>query len=226
MIKTLVIGLSLLTINIASGQENIAKDSSYANGYYVERLNYFEKLPRGKKEIVFMGNSITEVGAWQEIILKGRAINRGISGDNSYGVRARLDEALSSKPKKIFIMIGVNDIKRGTSIEDIAGNYERIIRDVKLKSPKTELYMQSVLPVNEKMLASIYDLIRNEKIIKLNHLLKNLCEKYKLTYVDLNQDVFSDENRQLPENLTTDGLHLKPASYLLWVNYLQKKKYL
>lgn len=226
MIKTLVIGWSLLTINIASGQENIAKDSSYANGYYVERLNYFEKLPRGKKEIVFMGNSITEVGAWQEIILKGRAINRGISGDNSYGVRARLDEALSSKPKKIFIMIGVNDIKRGTSIEDIAGNYERIIRDVKLKSPKTELYMQSVLPVNEKMLASIYDLIRNEKIIKLNHLLKNLCEKYKLTYVDLNQDVFSDENRQLPENLTTDGLHLKPASYLLWVNYLQKKKYL
>lgn len=226
MIKIFFMGLSLLTMSMATGQENIAKDSSYANGYYVERLNYFKKLPREKNEIVFIGNSITEVGDWQEIILKSRAINRGISGDNSYGVLNRLDEALSAKPKKLFVMIGVNDIKRGTPVEDIARNYERIVRYVERKAPKTELYMQSVLPVNETMLASIYDLIRNEKINRLNHLLKSICEKYKHTYVDLHHNVFSDSNGQLPENLTTDGLHLRPASYLLWVEYLQKKKYL
>ena len=57
-------------------------------------------------------------------------INRGISGDNSYGVFHRLDAVLALKPKKIFLLIGVNDIKRGTPLDIIANNYERIIQKV------------------------------------------------------------------------------------------------
>ena len=34
-------------------------------------------------------------------------INRGISGDVTYGILARLDEVLASKPAKIFILAGL-----------------------------------------------------------------------------------------------------------------------
>ena len=206
-------------------QEKAAKDSTYANGYYVKRLKYFETLPVQKNPIVFLGNSITEVGQWQDVTGLNNVINRGISGDNSYGVFYRLDPVLKQKPSKIFLLIGVNDIKRGTPVEDIARNYERIILKVKRDAPKTKLYLQSVLPVTESILASIYDNIRNPRIIALNKLMKELSVKYNLPYVDL-FNVFKDENGQLIRSLTTDGLHLQPEAYVIWADYLKKMKYL
>ncbi|MBB5439283.1 lysophospholipase L1-like esterase [Pedobacter sp. AK017] len=208
-----------------NAQQTAEKDSSYANGYYVKRVKYFQSLPVQKKPVVFLGNSITEVGQWQDVTGMNNVINRGISGDNSFGVFHRLDDILVQKPKKIFLLIGVNDIKRGTPIEVIARNYERIIRKVQQQNPKTQLYLQSVLPVTESVLAPIYDNIRNKRIIALNVLLKDLSVKYNLPYVDL-FNIFKDENGQLIRSLTTDGLHLQPEAYVLWAAYLKKQKYL
>ena len=206
-------------------QDKVTKDSTYANGYYVKRLKYFETLPVQKNPIVFLGNSITEVGQWQDVSGVKNVINRGISGDNSYGVFYRLDPILKQRPSKIFLMIGVNDIKRGTPVEDIARNYERIMMKVKHDAPKTKLYLQSVLPVTESILASIYDNIRNPRIIALNKLMKDLSVKHNVPYVDL-FNVLKDENGQLQRSLTTDGLHLQPEAYVLWAQYLKKMNYL
>lgn len=201
-------------------------DSSYANGYYNEQVKFFGNLHPPKNCVVFLGNSITEVGRWSELLPADKAVNRGISGDNSWGVVNRLDQVLAVKPRKIFLMIGVNDIKRGTPIPCIVANYERIITKVKAQSPKTTLYLQSVLPVTESILASIYAKINNQTIRTLNEQLQVLAVKYQLTYVDLHNEVFREENGQLKRELTTDGLHLKHAAYLLWADYLKKKKYL
>jgi len=216
----------LLTAPALVAQEVTSLDSSYANGYYVERLAFFEQLPNRENEIVFMGNSITEAGDWQVIVRRTNVENRGISGDNSYGVYHRLDEVLVSNPDKLFLMIGVNDIKRGTSIPNILKNYERIAIKVKKDAPHTQLYFQSVLPVTQSVLASIYDKITNEKIKKLNKGIQSIAKENDLVYIDLHNEVFSDEKGQLKRELTTDGLHLKPAGYILWVNYLKKNKYL
>ncbi len=198
-------------------------DSSYANGYYVERVKYFDSLHPIKKSIVFLGNSITEVGAWAEVLPGEQVINRGISGDNSFGVYARLDQVLAIKPRKIFLTIGVNDIKRGTPLDYIVNNYERIAAKVKAVSPRTKLYFQSVLPVTESVLANIYVKITNSKIKQLNERMKAVAAKYDCPYIDLHP-VFVDDNGQLKRELTTDGLHLKQAAYILWANYLKKKK--
>lgn len=221
----------LLVATLASGlgtlaQTNEPVDSSYANGYYTEQVKFFDNLQAPKKSVVFLGNSITEVGRWSELLPGDRAINRGISGDNSFGVYNRLSQVLAIKPRKIFLMIGVNDIKRGTPLSYIVANYERIIKKVKAASPGTTLCLQSVLPVTESMLASIYAKINNQTIRTLNEQLQALAVKYQLTYVDLHNEVFKDENGQLKRELTTDGLHLKHAAYRLWADYLKKKKYL
>lgn len=218
--------VSLMAISGASwAQTPEVADSSYANGYYVERVKYFDSLHPIKKSIVFLGNSITEVGAWAEVLPGEQVINRGISGDNSWGVYARLDQVLAIKPRKIFLAIGVNDIKRGTGIDYIVNNYERIAAKVKAVSPRTKLYFQSVLPVTESVLANIYVKITNSKIKELNERMKAVAAKYQCPYIDLHP-VFVDGNGQLKRELTTDGLHLKQAAYILWADYLKKGKYL
>lgn len=206
-------------------QTSDSNDSSYANGYYVERVKYFDSLQPVKRPIVFLGNSITEVGAWAEVLPGKPVINRGISGDNSWGVYARLDQVLAAKPRKIFLLIGVNDIKRGTGIDHIANNYDRIAAKIRSAAPRTRLYFQSVLPVTEPILADIYKKITNAKIRELNERMKIIAAKYNCPYIDLHP-VFEDANGQLRRELTTDGLHLKQAAYILWARALQQGKYL
>lgn len=218
----LVMGLGLSSM----AQEQPSQDSSYAGPYYLKRKAYFEHLPIKRKAVIFLGNSITEVGEWSELFQTKQVLNRGISGDVTYGVLNRLPFILQQKPRKIFIAIGVNDIKRGIALSEISRNHERMIRMIRQRSPKTKIYLQSILPVNEGMLAAIYARIKNEKIDLVNQKLKELAKKYNCVYVDLHQSALKGGDGQLKAALSTDGLHLQPEAYIIWANYLKSLQYL
>lgn len=225
MKKNLFVFLTTLLLGGSALAQDAAKiDSSYANSHYRMRLDFFRQMPNNKKEIVFLGNSITEAGEWQELVPCRPVVNRGISGDVTWGVLARLDEVLASKPAKIFLLIGVNDLKRGISPETIASNHRRILSQIQRESPKTKVYLQSVLPVNEGMLAPIYKSITNTRIGELNSRLQALAGEHKnVAYVNLHP-ALADSTGQLERELSTDGLHLKTAAYIKWVAHLKKEK--
>ncbi len=65
MKRLFFIGTLLVSSFYSLAQEQVAVDSSYANGHYLQRLDFFKKMPNQKNEIVFLGNSITEGGKWQ-----------------------------------------------------------------------------------------------------------------------------------------------------------------
>jgi lysophospholipase L1-like esterase len=217
----LLAGASLSTL----AQEKVVIDSSYNNGHYRNRLEFFRLMPDQKKEIVFVGNSITEMGEWQELLPGRPVVNRGISGDVTYGILARIDEVLSSRPAKIFILSGVNDLKRGIPVDTIAKTFERILVRMKMGSPKTKVFVESVLPVNESMLAAQYKKLSNKLVSDLNMRLRALAYKYGYTFVDI-APALADENGQLKKENTQDGLHLWPAAYIKWVTLLKEKGYL
>lgn len=215
----------LISASVAKSQESLVIDSSYTNSHYENRLEFFKKMPNQKKEIVFLGNSLTEGGKWQELINKKHVVNRGISGDVTYGIYARLDEVLDSKPSKLFLLSGTNDMKRGIPNEIIAQSILRIITKVKRESPITKIYLQSLLPVNEAMLPKSYAAINNSKINQLNVLLEKMAKEMGINYINLHP-ALADENGSLRKELSIDGLHLRQASYILWANYLKKLKVL
>ena len=225
MKRFLTLLLLLALAGNAFAQKVVPTDSSYANGYYMQRLEFFRKMPDQMDEIVFLGNSITEQGEWQELIPAQAVVNRGISGDVSFGVLARLDEVLQSQPRQLMVMIGVNDLKRGTPTEAIAANYRKMVERIRRESPQTMLYLQSVLPVNEEILIPAFKKVSNQQVNELNKALQALSRQKKVKYVNLHE-VFADANGQLKRELTTDGIHLRMPAYILWVDYLKKQTYL
>jgi lysophospholipase L1-like esterase len=214
---------TLMSAAVVSYAQEI--DSTYANGYYVARMEYFRQLPVVKKGVIFLGNSITEAGDWTDVLPGRKVQNRGISGDNSFGVVARLEETLQTKPTHLFVMIGVNDLKRGVPTDVIIRNYERIARHVRTKSPRTRLYLQSVLPVNTELLIEPFRNVKNEDVKILNEGLKKVALDYGAEYVDL-WPALADENGELRKEFTGDGIHVKPIAYVHWARVLQKKKLL
>jgi len=197
-----------------------AFDSSYNSTYYEQKVTLFRQLPDTKNEIIFLGNSITDIGEWAEIWQNAKVKNRGISGDNTFGILARLDEVVSSKPSKLFIMIGINDIARNIPDSIIIRNYERIIAAVQQASPRTRIIIQSILPTNNKFTQFKNHQNKTEHVLAVNAALQNICRKANLTFVNLYPQ-FLNANGQLDERYSNDGLHLNGYGYMLWKQLLQ-----
>lgn len=201
-------------------------DSNYKNAHYDGRMELFASLPKVSNSIVFLGNSITERGAWQELLPGLTIANRGIGGDNTFGVLSRLDDIIASKPQKIFLMIGVNDLaSRGWPVDLVLKNYTKIVNRILSESPKTKLYIQSVLPINEDMISIERFKGRSVYLKQFNDKIKQLCVDKKLVYINL-YDQFTDSEGKLKAEFTNDGIHLKPKAYNVWVNYLKENKHL
>ena len=189
------------------------------------RVAKFEKEPIVTGKVIFLGNSITEMGDWKKATGDTTVINRGIGGDITYGILKRLKDITDRQPSKVFLLIGINDIGKDIPDALIADNDLKIVREIHSKSPKTQIYVESVLPVNSTMpnFPQHYD--KEEHVVALNKLLQANAAAGGYTYVDIFH-LFVDADGRLQSQLTYEGLHVKPPAYVIWVDYLKKMGYL
>ena len=183
--------------------------------YYYQRASLFDILPITSKDIVFLGNSITNGCEWHELLKNKNVKNRGISGDVISGINDRIDEILKGKPSKIFLMAGINDISKGHSITEITGNIDKLVKKIKKVSPKTKLYLQSLLPVNDYFGKFEEHTARWQMVVPINEELKKIAKENKLTYVDV-YSLFANSSGKMNIQYTNDGLHLLGTAYVMW----------
>lgn len=183
--------------------------------FYMQRSSLFNKLSITSKDIVFIDNSITNGAEWNELFPQKRVKNRGISGDTSEGVFDRLDAVVKGKPAKIFILIGVNDISQEIKVETIVLNMKRIVEKIQKESPKTKIYIQSILPVNPDF-EMFKGHMKPELIKEINQFYQNIAQEYKVNYIDLYSHFLEDGTDKMNKKYTNDGLHLLGEGYLLW----------
>jgi hypothetical protein len=112
---------------INSQTQTAAIDSSKFAPYWWHSKDMYDNLPDIRNEIVFLGNSITDGAEWFELLDNKKCINRGISADITEGILLRLDAITKLQPKKLFIMIGVNDLSRNMTPAEVAANYRKIL---------------------------------------------------------------------------------------------------
>lgn len=191
--------------------------------YYQKRVTVFRAEPPTTGRIIFLGNSITEGGDWRKLLGDPTVINRGISGDNTFGVLARLDEITRHKPAKVFLLIGVNDLSKNIPAAVIIQNIFSIVGRIRAESPDTRIFVQSLLPVNPTHKKFPAQFNKQHSIEEINPQLKKYAEALKYTYVDL-FSAFLDSSGRLDLQYTYDGLHLGPAGYQHWIGILKKEK--
>jgi len=163
-------------------------------------------------DIVMLGDSITDLTRWHELI-PGIAIkNRGISGDTTAGVLKRLDPILAGQPLAVFILIGTNDLPWYvfTSDRTILRNYRAILQRFQSDSPRTRVFVQSILPRAWRYAG---------RIRRLNRHLMKLAQEGGHTYVDLFPH-FANAHGTIRRDLSNDQLHLLADGYRLWVKLL------
>jgi lysophospholipase L1-like esterase len=212
----------LFSLNISA--QKVALDTiPYALEYHQQRLDAFKKEPIVTGKMVFLGDSQIEFGNWKKHLNDTTIINRGIAGDNTYGVLARLNDILTLKPRQIIIEVGINDIGKDIPDTLIAKNIMEIVKKIKTDLPQTKVFVTSLLPTNDsaaKEYPNVFN--KNYHVENINNLLKISSTKQGYILLDLHSLIKNADGKLNEQFANSDGLHLNSEGYKLWVNLLKK----
>ncbi len=183
--------------------------------YYARRATLFDLLPVYSSDIIMLGNSLTDGAEWNELFDNCHVKNRGIVGDIIPGFFERLEPILKGQPRKIFIMGGVNDISHGVSADSIVSAMTQVVTTIQARCPKTEIYVQSMLPFNNDV--RLWKLLkgREQVVVDGNKGLESMCQRLGVTFINL-YPLFVGEDGKMKPEYTNDGLHLMGGAYLIW----------
>lgn len=127
------------------------------------------------------------------------------------------EKVYNYNPSKVFIEIGINDYIDKESTDYITSNIESIIKNIKKNRPYSEIYIESIYPINnsddDKINARLVRGLDNEEIEDINNEIKNICKDNNVNYIDLYKVLFSEEDNGLKLDYTTDGLNLTEEGY-------------
>ena len=201
--------VALVVIAIGCGANAwLGKPHHYApfGPHYQDKTAVF-RAEQGRADVVMLGNSLTESADWHELFPGASVLNRGVGGDTSQGMLARLDEVIARRPKLVMLMVGINDIFQGIPVPTIAGNIREIIQ--KLRRENVRVVYQSTLH-----LASNYRPGTNVAVADLNRALSDVCQLSGVTCLDLNRRLAPAG--ELLAEFSLDGAHLNAAGYRVW----------
>ena len=214
LVITILVGIGLWAVQRLGGWDATFYRLRHKglSGIYECRKSLFEVLESDENDIIWLGDSLTEKGAWSELFGDSRHKNRGINGDYVDGILKRLPTILEKQPKAIILMAGTNDLLMGMSPKKLMTYYRKVVEKIKKDSPNTKLVIESVLPINTKKWVLPDE---NKDILKFNQLLQELTKEKEVMYIDLHQKLV-DGTGLLNEKYTFDGIHLNGDAYLVW----------
>lgn len=168
-------------------------------------------------DYLMVGNSIMENGNWTQLIGKANIYNSAIKGVTIFEANKIPTDLINRRSKKIFIELGINDLKVKAPVKIVQYEYIRFLNQVRKLSPLSEIYVISVLPVEQKKLK--VDKL-NESIIDFNTRMTNWVKNNKMTYLDIHAQ-FKNMNGELDERYSVDGIHLTDKGYEVYASALK-----
>ena len=118
------------------------------------RYDSFKALAPAEGSILFIGNSITDMHCWPEAFVTSEGkylpiVNRGNSGTYSTEQSDNLESYLLNKPKKVFMMIGTNDLATSGGLnfsgEQILSYVKSMVERIRMRAPEAKIYLYSIL---------------------------------------------------------------------------------
>lgn len=123
---------------------------------------------------------------------------------------------------KVYLSLGINELGIHND-EGFYNSYCAAIDAIRAVQPNAVIYIQGLIPLNEKQIEEYngnkYNLT-NEHLRVYNDLMRKVAEEKQVAYLDLYTE-FADENGSLPEGVSRDGVHLVKDACIQWLDYLK-----
>lgn len=191
-----------LRLSHGAKQPNLIYDYSFATELALNNL-----FP--KKTVYVIGDSIVRRLDITRIAMK--AVNLGISGDNTEGVLHRLPYFdVSHRASVLVLAVGVNDVRGRIPMEEAINNYQSIVTLCPAGLP---LVISAVLPVDERVPE-----FRgfNKQIRDFNEALRAISKSRDETYfIDIGKKISDSKGNLAPQYEEPDGIHPNPKALMI-----------
>ncbi len=187
--------------------------------HYVNRVASFKEQNLPFRNVVLLGDSITEGFNVSKFLPGRRVLNRGIGADvignnmkegDPRGVLRRLDSSVfDCSATDVFLLIGINDLGDSRTVDAMEEGYREILKRIKETVPTVRVHVQSVLPTRGNFAK------HNANVLEFNKRIQKLAGEFQYSYVDLHK-LMSDDKGELKADYTNDGLHLNESAYKVW----------
>lgn len=129
-----------------------------------------------------------------------------------------LQDMANKNIKKVYIMLGINEL--GWSYPQVfKSKYIELIDKIREVKPNCEIYVQSIIPMTKSK--SDTDSTFNIKNVEIfNNLIQEVANEKNVIYLDV-KSALINENGYLPEEASTDGIHINKKYCEKWLEYLK-----
>ena len=206
-------------------------------------------------KIVFFGDSITDMGRNRESVdeiytygngypvfvasalyrkdpLKYQVINRGISGDRSVDLYARIKrDVWNEHPDVLSILIGVNDVwheincKNGVEPKRYEKIYDMMLEETRERLPNVKLVLCEPFVLKGRDTAAQFD--KFTELYAYADIVKSLSLKYHAHFLPLQQKLNVASAKFGVEKYLYDGIHPNVAGATLiadaWLELFEEK---
>lgn len=214
--------------------------AKYTNYYYTRLEQFAAEKPICKEDIVFLGNSLIEGGKWntyfpeanKKLARRGGAIrDRGIIGDIAEGISDRLVDVVKGEPKKIFLITGANDVSHDLTSDSITFLIDNLIKKIKAETPRTKIYLMSLLPINESFKRYKRLTGKTAMISEINAGLVKVARKEHIKFINLYPLFLAGgkadlkmpaKDQVMNPAISPDGLHVTAEGYVIWAKAIKR----
>ncbi len=166
-------------------------------------------IPKGG--IIFTGSS--SIRLWPNLndwFQEVEVYNLGFGGSETSELLYHANDLIiKHQPRKVFIYEGDNDVNSGKSAARIITDMEFLVRKIEKESPKTEIYLISAKPSEERWHL-------REKYEEFNALLEDFCKENELVFIDVWDAMLDAEGEIRPNLYEADPLHVNENGYKIW----------
>lgn len=173
-------------------------------------MNKTDDSPK-TKTIVFVGDSITAGGQWQEWFPDVEAQVEAAPGDTTDRLVERLPGIVELQPDVVVLLMGANDFGANRSVEYVVRSIEYFLAMVRNEIPGARTLVQSIMPRGREYASDIKDANRH---------LRQYARTLHAQYLDLWPAMAMDDG-ELSTEYTDDRLHLNDAGYEAWLTELR-----
>ena len=180
-------------------------------------INPYEVKVSPNDNFLFLGDSITDFYPLEEYYDNLPVVNSGIAGNKTTDILSDMQTRVYQyNPTKVFLLIGTNDLDSNANdiVNTTFNNIKEIVREIKENRSNATIYVESVYPVNSNIENNSVNNRTNKKIKALNKKISNYCDGKNCNYINLYDDL-TDEETNLKEEYTEDGLHLNSLGYVV-----------
>ncbi|MEA3224917.1 MAG: GDSL-type esterase/lipase family protein [Planctomycetota bacterium] len=219
MIRRILCLLILLCCaGVLSGQDKAKGEDPAAK--WGKTIREFEDWDRknsfAANAVLFVGSSSIKLWATRESFSDLSVINRGFGGSQISEVNYFADRiVLPYKPRVIAFYAGDNDVAKGKSAKRVFEDYQKFVKLVHDKLPKTKIIFIAIKPSGSRW--TLWPVMA-----EANKMIEDLSGKdARLYYFDSATPLLKDDGKPDAKLFLKDRLHLNADGYRIWTRALR-----